>query len=75
VERAVSATARSLAAWWWLVLRYALRDLWDGLPGPWWCKVALVAVCTAIPGGLDEVVLLALTAAWRRWRARRQAAA
>lgn len=46
--------------------RVAVRDLYDSLPGPWWLRVALVAVCLAIPGPQDELLLLAVVALSRR---------
>ena len=51
------------------VARYYARRAWDDLPGPWWVKVLLIAVCLAIPGQLDEVALIAVTAYCRRRRA------
>lgn len=52
--------------------RDTARRAWDGLPGPWWVKILLIAVCQLIPGGFDELALLAATAAWRKYRVRRQ---
>ena len=52
--------------------RDALRRAWAGLPGPWWVKILLIAACQLIPGGFDEWALLAGTAAWRKYRTRRQ---
>jgi hypothetical protein len=54
-------------------LRVAVRDLYDSLPGPWWCKALLVAICLAIPGPQDELLLLAVVAISRRIRARKLA--
>jgi hypothetical protein len=63
-----------IAAIWhsWLVFlaRYYLRQTWDDLPGPWPVKIALCAVCLAIPGPQDELALIALTRLCRMWRAR-----
>lgn len=56
-------------------VRDAVRRAWDGLPGPWWVKIALIVACQFIPGGFDEWALIAGTAAWRRYRAHRQALA
>ena len=72
----MSARAAALAAWhsWPAFLaRYYLRQMWDDLPGPWPVKAALLALCLACPGQLDEIALIALTRACRRWRARRAA--
>jgi hypothetical protein len=73
----VSARAAALAAWhsWPVFLvRYYARQMWEDLPGPWPVKVALLALCLACPGQLDEIALIALTRACRPWRARREAA-
>ena len=63
-----------VASWWAYVIRYEAREMWRALPGPWWCKVLLLAVCTAIPGPQDELILLAVVAAFRKRKARREAA-
>ena len=47
------------------------RQTWRDLPGPWWVKIALVAICIAIPGPQDELLLIALTRVCRAWRKRR----
>lgn len=60
-----------VAAWWWLVTRITARQFWDALPGPWPVKVTLLVVCVAIPGGFDELVLLAVVAWWRRQKGRK----
>lgn len=57
------------------VARYYARRTWDDLPGPAWVKVALIVACLLIPGQLDEIALIALTRACRRWRARQAGAA
>jgi hypothetical protein len=64
-----AATARwyALAAW------CAMLQTWHDMPGPWWVKVALVAVCLAIPGPQDEILLILLTRVFRAWRARQSA--
>ena len=59
-----------IVSWWLCVIRYTARDLWRALPGPWWAKVLLITVTQAIPGPLDEALLITGTAAYRRWRAR-----
>lgn len=66
--RAEMAAARS---WYGFLARLYARETWEGLPGPWPVKVALCAVCLAIPGPQDEILLIALTAACRAWKARR----
>jgi hypothetical protein len=60
-----------VAGWWVYVLRYELRELWRALPGPWWVKVLLIAVCLAIPGPQDEIALALAVAALRKRQARR----
>jgi hypothetical protein len=45
-------------------------DTWRALPGPPWCRVALLMVCLAIPGPQDELLLIAITAVMRARRAR-----
>lgn len=74
------AGARSLARGVWhdwhvYCAREWVREAWAGLPGPWWCKALLCAACLAVPGPQDELLLLAVTAACRAWRARRLARA
>lgn len=62
-----------VAVWhWWpvFVARCQVRSLWEGLPGPWPVKAALCVACLAIPGPQDELLLLAVTAAFRVWRGR-----
>jgi hypothetical protein len=49
--------------------RWYLRRMWDDLPGPAWCKALLIVACLAIPGPVDEIALIAITAGCRRWRA------
>lgn len=61
-----------VASWWSFVLRYEARELWRSLPGPWWVKALLIAVCVAIPGPQDELILLAVVAACRKRRARKE---
>jgi hypothetical protein len=60
-------------AWWWL--REVARDTWNGLPGPLWVKLALCALllaCLAIPGPVDEIIVVCLIKAVGR-RSRRRA--
>lgn len=64
-------SARALAGWWAFVLKYEARELWRALPGPWWVKVLLLVVTQAIPGPQDEILLLVIVAALRKYRARR----
>ena len=54
--------------------RFQALEMWRALPGPWWCKVLLLAAVLAIPGQVDEIVLFALLAALRKRRARISAA-
>ena len=61
-----------VVSWWAYVIRYEAREMWRALPGPWWCKALLLAVCLAVPGPLDEVALLAVTAAFRKRRSSRR---
>jgi hypothetical protein len=65
------AVAAGWNTWPVYVARYYARRTWDDLPGPWWCKVALIVVCLAIPGPQDEIALIAFTALCRKWRASR----
>lgn len=58
-----------LASWYWYVIKATARDWWDQLPGPWPAKVALIAVCAAIPGQFDELLVLAVLAWVRRRKA------
>ena len=57
-------------AWPVYLARYYLRQTWDDMPGPWPVKLALVAICLAIPGPQDELLLFAFTRACRAYRAR-----
>ena len=72
------AMCRSAYAVWQLwpvyVARCAVRDLYRGMPGPRWVKVLLIVFCQLIPGGFDEIALIAVTKAYRTWQARRRAA-
>jgi hypothetical protein len=54
-ERAPGRIARA-ASW----VAHKLAALWRALPGPWPVKAALLVLCVAIPGPLDEIALLAL---------------
>ena len=58
-------------AWPVYLARYYVRELWAGMPGPWPVKLALLVICQLIPGGFDEVALLAVTRMYRMWRVRR----
>ena len=53
--RGTGRIVTAVASWWAYVLRYEVRELWQALPGPWWCKALLIVVCLAIPGPADEV--------------------
>ena len=61
----------TVAGWWVFVVRYEARQMWRALPGPWWVKVMLVVVTQAIPGPQDELILLAIVAAFRKRQARK----
>ena len=61
----------AVASWWVFVLRYEAREMWRALPGPWWVKVLLIVITQAIPGPQDELVLLAVVAAFRKRQASR----
>lgn len=54
--------------WYWFLAKHYAREMWQSLPGPWYVKVLLVVVCQVIPGPLDEVALIAISQAWRRYR-------
>jgi len=74
--RQARATATGVWHSWPVFLaRHYTRETWDGLPGPWPVKVALCAVCLAIPGPQDEILLLAFTQFCRARKARKAAAA
>jgi len=63
-------------AWFWaMVIRFEARKFWQALPGPWYVKVVLIIICLAIPGELDEIALVAVTAACRAYQARKEQAA
>lgn len=59
----------AVAAWWAFVVRYEAREMWRALPGPWWAKALLIAVCVAIPGPQDEILLAVVVAAFRKRQA------
>lgn len=62
-------SAADLARFWAYAGWFTAREFWASLPGPWWAKTALVIVLLAIPGELDEFLLLAVLALLRRRRA------
>jgi hypothetical protein len=62
-----------LASFWWAVAKWQARELWDSLPGPWYVKALIIVICLAIPGQVDEIAIVAVTAAWRKYRTRRAA--
>ena len=64
-----------VGAWWVFVVRHEVRELWRALPGPWWCKVALLVVTQVIPGPADDVALLAVLGYLRKRRAHRERSA
>ena len=51
---AIAAIARASR---WAARKVA--QLWRALPGPTWAKVLLIALCLAIPGPADELILIA----------------
>ena len=59
-------------AWPVYLARYYVRELYRAMPGPWWVKVLRIVACQLIPGGFDELALIAVTRAYRVWRARKQ---
>lgn len=60
---------KEVAIYWAYVLwTFAILATWNGLPGPWWCKAILIVICFAIPGGLDEIAIVGITAAYRAWK-------
>ncbi len=67
-----TAPIPDIPSWYALWLRKAVKDTYNGLPGPWWCKVLLIVICLAIPGPQDEILLIAVTAIYRAYRARRR---
>lgn len=73
--QASKTTAKAWNTWPVFLARYYLRQTWEGLPGPWPVKVALLVVCVAIPGPQDELILLALTQVCRARAARKAATA
>jgi hypothetical protein len=60
-----------IASWYAYALRQEALETWRALPGPWYVRLALVAVCLAIPGFLDELALVALVKFARARRAKR----
>jgi hypothetical protein len=62
-------------AWPLFLARHYAAELWRDLPGPVPVKIALIVVCLAIPGGFDEIALVALTRVYRAWRLRKAATA
>ncbi len=52
----VARAAARVGAWCWR----KVRALWSALPGPWWVKALLLALCLAIPGPGDEIALCAV---------------
>lgn len=63
-----------LGTWLRLAWLFWVVDTWKSLPGPPWCRVALLIVCLAIPGPQDELLLIAVTAAMRARKARKDRA-
>jgi hypothetical protein len=59
--------------WYAYAVWCAMLQTWHDMPGPWWVKILLVAVCLAIPGPQDEIALILLTRVFRAWRARQAA--
>lgn len=72
--RAAGMTARLWHSWPAFLARYYMRQVWRDLPGPWPVKVALIIVTQAIPGQLDDYLLIVACRAFRAWRARQATA-
>jgi hypothetical protein len=62
-----------LVSWYVYVVWYELRETWRALPGPWYVKVLLTAICLAIPfDPWDEIVLLAIVKFARMRKVRKE---
>lgn len=57
--------------WAYAVWTFAIVGFYNSLPGPWWCKVLLIVICVAIPGGFDEIMIVGVATIWRKWRNRK----
>jgi hypothetical protein len=59
---------------WWLGAKLAARELWDDLPGPWYVKILIIIACQLIPGQFDDIAVIAIARAWRRYKTRKAVA-
>lgn len=66
-----TAVLKQQVRWYAYVLWYEARELWRAMPGPWYVKLLLIAVCSLIPGPGDEIGIILLTAYMRRRRNRK----
>ena len=66
-------TGRVWHSWPVFLARYYSAGTWRAMPGPWPVKLALIAVCQVIPGQADELILVAVTQAFRARKARQMA--
>jgi hypothetical protein len=55
-------------AWLW----DQVKETYYAMPGPWWVKFLIVAICLAIPGPGDEALLLLGLALARKRRRRKE---
>lgn len=60
-------------SWYWLIAKQSALELWRDLPGPWYVKLFIVAICLAIPGPQDEILLIVMLRIFRAIRKRREA--
>lgn len=68
--------ARWYTRWLAWYLRLMMRELWDSIPGPWPVKVAVCLVllaCLAIPGPVDEALVIGAIKGFAYLRKRRMA--
>lgn len=62
--------------WFWMAaVKFAIKSIWDSLPGPWYVKLILIIITQAIPGPQDELLLFAIMALFRYIKKRRAARA
>jgi hypothetical protein len=64
--------AADLAVFWAYVVAWAIRQLYNDLPGPRPVRIALIVICFLIPGGFDELALVAIARANRAYRNRKR---
>jgi hypothetical protein len=68
-----AAYTRWYAGWLWWSARTAVRELWDGIPGPLWVKIlvmCVLAVTLVTPGPDELIIVFALRLAAKRGRKR-----